>query len=101
MCDFLWFDGQNRAAAIELKSGGISVGQVVKQLQNGADSVAGWLTGYGPRVHFRPILACKGKVSKWDRREMKEKRANWIEFRGDSREVKVVKCDSRLQVALR
>ena len=100
MCDFLWFDDQDRTAAIELKSGSIRVRQVVKQLQNGADFAASRLVGYGPQVHFRPILACGGKVDKRDRQELKEKRANWIGFQGGSREIKIVECGSQLQAAL-
>lgn len=100
MCDFIWFDEQNQTAAIELKRGHIRVGQVVQQLQNGTNFVADRLVGYGPEVRFRPILACKGKVDKRDRRELKEKRANWIGFRGGSREIKIVPCDSPLKDAL-
>ena len=101
MCDFIWLDEQNRLAAIELKGRRFSVSHIVLQLQQGADQAGEWLSGYGgSQVKFRPILACRGKVDKRDRRELKERRANWIGFRGSSREIKVVRCGSQLRAAL-
>ena len=100
MCDFLWFDDQDRTAAIELKSGGIRVRQVVKQLQNGADFAASRLVGYGRQVRFRPILAYDGKGDKRSTQDLRKKAASQIRFRKKPYEIKIVPCRSSLENAL-
>ena len=100
MCDFIWADEQDRAALIELKSGGFDASQVNEKLQRGADLAAEWLTGYGREVRLRPVLAYGGKADKRDMQRLKAGSSSRIRFRKKSLEIKVRKCGDKLQSAL-
>ena len=100
ICDFAFLNGQGDVAAIELKSGKISVSEVVQQLRGGAAQITEWVSGYGGTVSFRPILVCGEKVGKHERVRLREKAANRIRFRKKQYRVKVVDCGSQLQATL-
>ena len=98
-CDFICVsDHGGLVAVVELKSGGISATDVVKQLQAGAD-VVDRLVCRRSRVQLRPILA-SGNLHKKERNDLRRKNSR-INLRGANEFVQRIRCGDPLVDALR
>jgi len=107
-CDYI-FVGTHRGnewiAPMELKRGNVSVGELRKQLQAGADFAESRLLpqqGQVPQQEqavFRPIAAYGGKLHKNQRTELK-KGLNRVKFGQILYQIKLIRCGSPLVKAL-
>lgn len=98
-CDYL-FVGEDRdaiwIAPIELKSGRLSVSEVLEQLEGGARMADRWLP-QGISFQLAPVLA-HGKAI--HRNALKVLRAKKIQLRGQRRRTALIKCGDQLTKAL-
>ena len=98
-CDYL-FVGEDRDAIwvtpIELKSGRLSVSEVLEQLEGGARMANRWLP-QGISFQLAPVLA-HGKTI--HRNDLKTLRAKKIQLRGQRRRTVLIKCGDQLTKAL-
>ena len=100
-CDFLFVgpvsdSGQEWMASIEMKSGGIRVSEVTRQLQAGAD-IANRLAPQGQRIPFQPIVV-SGRIHKDDRKDLRIN-SNKIVFRGKRAVIRRIRCGDNLAAA--
>ena len=99
-CDFIFFsDSGNLVAALELKSGKVEAGQLVRQLQAGAD-LADRLVPAGCPVRFVPVAAYGGKAHRDELAELGRLRSQ-IRFRGNRARVELLRCGQPLVNAIR
>ena len=100
-CDYIFIGGSGSAwvAPMELKSGSPKAGEIVPQLQAGAD-IADGIVPRGAKVQFMPLAIHGGRVAP---REIKMfgNRANRVRFRDQMREAKLHRCGRPLALALR
>ena len=99
-CDYIFIGGSDKVwvAPMELKSGSPKAGEIVPQLQAGAD-IADGIVPRGAKVQFMP-LAVFGGSGPSDARVFK-KSAYRIVFREQRKEIKLHKCRTPLALALR
>lgn len=94
-CDYLFFadatDGADWIIPMELKSGQVKVGTVVRQLQAGTRTVEA-LVPQNKEVRIRPTAVHKG-IHSQQRRQLKRRP---VHFRGRSVIVRLLPCGARL-----
>jgi hypothetical protein len=99
-CDYLFVGEERNAtwvAPIELKSGRLSVSQVLEQLEGGARTANIWLP-QGVSFQLAPVLA-HGKTI--HRNDLKVLRARKIQLRGQRRRTALIKCGDPLSKGLK
>ena len=100
-CDYLFFaedgNGEGRVVLMELKKGGFSASDAVRQLQAGANA-AETLVPASATVAFCPVIA-SGSVPKAERTAMRAPR-NRVRFRGRDEPLRRIPCGGQLATAL-
>lgn len=99
-CDFLFVGGNDEdpplVAPIEFTTGRKRAYEFLRQIQGGA-SVADKLLPPGIAFRFRPIAARERELH---RKEIDILRENGVDFRGETRRIRLVRCGSNLGDAL-
>ena len=98
-CDYLLIGEQDNTAwvvPIELKGGGFTGAEVVKQLQGGSNVAHAWLP-LGSPFQFVPVLAHRGSVHRHDLNKLRYKKIN---LRGQGKRIKLLRCREKLKKAL-
>ena len=72
---------------------------MTKQLQTGAAFAEQQLVPNRAEAHFRPIVAHGGRLHRSQSEALKKRQCH-IRFRGGRYEIKLIKCGSRLALAL-
>ncbi len=103
-CDYIFIGSQSNMNAdwvvpIELK-GKAKASKISRQLQAGAKFAETKLLPNDVQVHFRPIAAHAGKAHKIQNMKLKKQQYK-IKFRGKEYEIKLIRCGSPLEKALR
>jgi len=98
-CDYLFVGEERNAtwvAPIELKSGRLSVSEILEQLEGGTRMANMWLP-QGVTLQFAPVLAHGKKIHRNDLNRLRDKR---LQLRGQRKGITVIKCGDRLTKAL-
>ena len=98
-CDYLFVGEERNAtwvAPIELKSGRLSVSQVLEQLEGGARMANIWLP-QGVSFQLAPVLAHGKTIHRNDLRVLRSRK---IQLRGQRRGTALIKCGEQLTKAL-
>ena len=102
-CDYIFVGihgGNEWIAPMELKKGNVSVGELRKQLQAGADFAESCFSPRRGQAAFRPIAAYGGKLHKSQSVELK-KGLNRVKFGQIPYQIKLIRCGSPLVKALK
>ena len=98
-CDYLFVGEERNAtwvAPIELKSGRLSVSQVLEQLEGGARMADRWLP-QGVSFQLAPVLAHGKTIHRNDLKALRDKK---LQLRGQRKGIAVIKCGEQLTKAL-
>ena len=101
-CDFLFIGNcksQDWVVPLELKRGQPTVSEIVPQLQAGA-SIAEGIVPNDAELKFRPVAAYGGELKKHQWNRFKD-RANRIKFRKQREGVRLIRCGTSLEQALK
>ena len=102
-CDYLFVGGDDEGggpwvAPVELTTGRKRASEFLAQLRGGA-AVAGRLLPPGTPSRFNPVAAYHRALHRDDIANLR-KPANRVEFRGQRRQIQLVRCGTRLADAL-
>ena len=93
-CDYIFIGGSSNVflVPLELKRGKLDAGDIVKQLQAGADIAATRIIPKREQVQFLPVAVCR----KFRRAEIRRLSQRKIRFKNQTSDVRFLKCDQPL-----